>query len=473
MPKQNRDKTSGLPLPSPVDPGQTVCVSLMIPDAPEYIQAFRGVIADLGKFWAWSRTQGQSDEPAQEAAELWRKAANTIMYSEDCEGAMSCGQVQNCIDTDPATRTSIQNLITTQTSPGQLATPGQPMTIAQSTARLNALDGCNHDEFWAQCEQLVDYFVQAGTDVLEAIEVYTNAIEAAEFIEMIPILGTLFDELQIDQFLGFLDWVVETFTEWYVASDTEENRRQIKCDLFCAGFDDCLLTVDRIWGVLNERLGGILNPGDLETLGDLANALVTVLTDPALALDAWLAFVTGSVKFAGYLGVKGIDQTLTLVLKLAINDANNDWELLCEDCSTPPPDPDCEDLTASEGLWGPYLGNSVFATYFTGQGWGPTTQGPTSNPLLLQRSIEPVSRVVNHLRITVSQATDDWRIAAPGYTFVYSGAPTTVFEVDSTSVPSLFPMDLGAINLVIGPANGGANAPNASFRITEFCAWND
>ena len=331
-----RDKTTGLPLPSPVVPVSTVCATLQIPNAPEYKQAFRGFLSDLGKFWTWQRTQGESDQPARDAAELWRQALQTLVYDDDCEGSMSCADVADCIETNPLVRDRIQTMVNSTSTPQTIVTPGQPMTTAQANTPLNpAPPDCDPDVLWAQCEQLIEYMVNATTDTLEYIETYSNAIEGAQFIEMAPFLGTAVDEAQIDQVLEFIDWIIGNVKEYFDAANTAPARQEIACALFCACKADCEITVQRMWNVLNERLGGILNPSDIDSLDELLEALLTLVGNSSIALDAGLVTITGFAKFAGYLGIQGIDKTLNLVLKLAMNDANDDWILLCEECTEP------------------------------------------------------------------------------------------------------------------------------------------
>jgi hypothetical protein len=332
-----RDKTTGLPLPSPVVPATNICLNITIPNAPEYKQALRGVISDLGKYWTWQQTVGESNENAQTAAELWRKAATTMVYSDECGGDdMSCDDVADCIENDAGTQAALAAIVSSQTTPGTTATPGQPMTPGQYNANLTPTDNCDPDVFWAQCSQLVDYTISAGKDILEKIEIYTNALEAAQFIEMVPILGTIIDEVQIDQFLEFADWTIEVATEIFDAADTQINREAIMCAIFCAQKDSCEITIQRLWEIENERLGGILDPASITTVEGLLSTMIALGTNPALPLDVWFTFVIAMAKIAGYFGIKGIDQSLNLILKLAENDANNDWELLCEDCPDDP-----------------------------------------------------------------------------------------------------------------------------------------
>lgn len=335
---KNRDRTKGLPYPVPVDPGEYIYMCLPVPNNTLYRQALYGVLSELGKPWTWQQTTGTDNEGAYQAAEVWRKAVSLSIYTDECGGVVDCSAIANCIENNAATRTLIQQIVNSTTQPQTIGYPGQPMTTAQANTPINPVpDGCNKDEFWAQCQQFVEYFTQAGTDLIEKIEVYSNAVEGAAFIEMAPVLGTIVDEVQIDQFLDFIDWAIEIVGEVYAADLTQTVKDEIACAYFCAGFDDCQLTIERVWQVHNERLGGILVPSSIDSVEDLISAMVTLATNPGLAVDSWLAFLAGMAKLASYLGVRGIDQTLAITLKLAMNDANDDWQILCEDCAPDTP----------------------------------------------------------------------------------------------------------------------------------------
>lgn len=331
------DRRVGKQLPSPVTPPTTVCFTIQVPNAVQYRAAFLGQLNILGDWHTWDHpTDGTNCINCEEAAQLWRTAIYEATWSDECGIPMSCDDVADCIENDPGTRAAVTAAAASTATPGTTSTPGEPMTPAQYNANLTPTDDCDPDVLWAQTEQLVDYVISAGLDLLEQIEIYTNGIEAVQFVEMIPILGTLFDEAQIDQVVAFLDWTVEVLSEIFMAADTAENRIAIKCAIFCATKDDCTITIQKLWEIENERLGGILDPSDINSVETLLTAIVALGTNPALPLDVWFTFTIAMAKLAGYLGVRGIDFSLNLLLKLAVNDANNDWELLCEDCPPPP-----------------------------------------------------------------------------------------------------------------------------------------
>lgn len=335
MPTPREDKRAGRLLPTPVTPPTDICFKITIPNAVQYRAALFGVLNQLGEWSAWDHPlDGTIPPECEEAAQLWRNAIARAVFDEECGGDMSCQSVADCIDTNNNVKNSIQNIINSAAQPQSIVTPGQPMTVQQVTTPLNPVPaGCNLDELWAQCEQLIDYMANATTDTLEYIETYSNAIEGAQFIEMAPFLGTAVDEAQIDQVLEFLDWIISNVKEYFDAANTQPARQEIACSLFCVCRVDCEITVQRMWNVLNARLGGILNPSEIDSLDKLLEAAVALVGNSSIALDLGMVVITGFAKFAGYMGIQGIDKTLNLVLKVAMNDANNDWMLLCAECA--------------------------------------------------------------------------------------------------------------------------------------------
>lgn len=400
-------------MPNPVVPASTICVQLEIPDAPEYRQAFRGFLSDLGKYWSWSHTVGQSNDNAMAAAELWRKAGQTIVYGQCGIDPMSCDDVTDCIETNEGTQSAIQAIVGNQATPGLKSTPGARLPDAVWSENLADTSECDYDSFWAQCMRFVDYLVPAGNDLLEQIELYSNGLEAVGFVEAIPVIGTFIDETQADQFLDMLDWVMETVTEWYAAADTQANRIDMACALFCANRDDCNLSLEETWNILNSRLGGIFNPSDLQSVPDLINAATTLMSSPTVPLDAWVLFVISVSRVMGYVGIKGVEKTLNIMLKVAADQPNDDWIALCEDCPVPEDCPPEGDFTTGAHGWTSATGSADYTVYHFGEGFGRGNTVPNRIGIRLPQSG------------TVSQIKIKWNTAYAGVmdisTFNYSG----------------------------------------------------
>lgn len=335
MSRKNRDRTTGLPLPSPVVPASSICFTIQVPNALEYRTALKGALAELGKAWNWSQTEGEDNEDAYTAAELWRERVANATYILDCGETMSCADIAICITTNGAVRDAIASIVPTVPIDGLVYPPGVPLTGSQMNARLNQIDECAFDPYWAQVEQFVDYMIDLGQDILDQIALYNAALDAGENIPMGKFLGKIKNTSGGGKVLEFLQWVASTVKAAYEAADNAANRDDIKCAIFCQFRDDCLITIQGTLDVLNERLGGLLTPGDLDDLPAMLDAFMTATFNPTLALDLWLTFLMGSAKTAGMFGLQGIDETLQLVLEVAVNDANNDWETKCDECDAP------------------------------------------------------------------------------------------------------------------------------------------
>lgn len=337
MPTSKEDRRVGKLLPSPVTPASTVCFTIQIPDAVPYRAALFGVLGQLGEWWTWDHpTDGTVCVDCEEAAQLWRDAIAAATFSDDCEMNMTCLDVADCIESNPAAQNAVGTWSGGTPLFGQPYAPGQPLTPSQMNAQLNAPDECGFDVLWSQCDQYVEFMIDLGSDAFERLQLYTEALATGKNAVGGQFIAKLKNGSSVGKVTEFLNWAVGFMKDAYESADTLDNRNALKCALFCAMRDDCLITIQGTLDVLNTRLGGVLSPTDLDSLPALADAMMTITFNPALAMDLWVLFLMGTAKTAGLFGVQGIDETVQLVLAVAVNDANNDWELLCDECNEPP-----------------------------------------------------------------------------------------------------------------------------------------
>lgn len=355
---QKRDRTTGLPLPNPVDPGSTVCYTMQIPNASEYRQALRGVLAELGKAYNWSQTEGQSSDPANEAAQLWRVALNTGVY-DDCEEPMSCADVANCIETDTAVQEAIQTLTGNSINDRVVVPATYPPGTPNPTPDYNLATGtnptCNLDILWAQCLAITQNTNLAIVDVLQKIEVTSNAAELLDALTEVPLIGWAKEALGGQAALDLINYYQEAVEEQYIAQYTETPggvQDTIACAIFCACKDDCEITINRLYDVLKLRVEVYVTVPTLATFEDLIDFVAGLSQDNTMVVDAAFFFAWGAIKFGSFFFGRPFDITLSMLLQLSVNDANNDWETLCVDC-LPPPVENCLSFSNNGRGWQP------------------------------------------------------------------------------------------------------------------------
>lgn len=330
-----RDKTTGLPLPSPVVPATTLCFKMTIPNALEYRTALKGILSDLGRAWTWSQTVGEDNNDAHEAAALWRKAIAEATFDLDCEGDMSCTDVANCIGTDAATQAAIAAQVS---SSGPAATNiyntsyvGAPMTPAQRVTPVSVSEDCDLDELFGSITSIVDQLDTNNRDFLEVIQLTDNAQQRiSKIIKAIPLLN----EVPIDEALDFASQLSIEIKENYDAEYTSALRDTYRCAIFCLAKDkpECEVTFQELVEYFNNRIGTSLEPVNFFvalvqyfTSGTWAGTtVVDIMT--LIQLSAWQ-------QASNWIGISL--RTLQTVGLLGANDPDPDWMLLCEDC--PPP----------------------------------------------------------------------------------------------------------------------------------------
>lgn len=81
-------KDQGYLLPDPIEGWELICVTLKIPDTPEYRSAFRGALKSLTEWHKWQRT---GDTKGSQAATYLRQIIDEHLVIDDCDPFEDCG----------------------------------------------------------------------------------------------------------------------------------------------------------------------------------------------------------------------------------------------------------------------------------------------------------------------------------------------------------------------------------------------
>jgi len=367
------DYRHGKLLPTPVTPSSTVCFTITIPNAVQYRAALFGQLNILGEWFTWDHpTDGTFCADCEEAAQLWRDAIANATFSEDCGGSMSCDDVADCIENDPAVQNALAEQLLTnpsnQTTVYQTSVYGAPLNEAQRGAALATPPDCDLDVLFAMCTAIIDQLHINNQDFLEILEVASNPTERARnVISAIPGIGLL----PIDEAIEFINQMVEEIQENYDAQWTTSVRDELRCALFCAAKDapDCIVTFDMMTQIFEDRLNYYLDP--VNTVLAFVQYFVTSTWAGTTVVDIMmLCQIAFWREASNWLGVN--IRTLQIVARLVIDNPDPDWEILCTECATPPVQ-DCYDFVGSEAGWAgwPHPISGLPAATHDALGWKP------------------------------------------------------------------------------------------------------
>jgi len=300
------------------------CVEILIPDTIENMALLAGLLKLPGRSFNW---QGD-DEKRYELAQSWRVAYDAT----DWEQCMNCEELQACLAPLLADQLAAIQAMINESKYGTPDKPGLPMTNTQRGIDLAAGTNptCDLNITWAQCEQIIKYGDSLIKAALAIAETATNDVELAAAISQIPGL----DELGVDAVFGYISVIQDGIAENYTAQATPEYIEEAQCALFCLCKGDCQITADRIYEVFKTRvLAHFEDPLEIFlTIVDLMSYLLDQDIDGSIIADVLMLVVFGGGVLAQvFLGDVGTKE-LGLLLKLAVNDANNDWEFLCISC---------------------------------------------------------------------------------------------------------------------------------------------
>lgn len=357
------DKDGGWVLPEVINPETRTSVCICIPDEQNHVMAFWGALRELAYWFNWQRNDAHDALPV---SILWREIVDNA-HQKWLDGVMctSCDELIACLqplmDEINAKLDALQVGVNTLQFGAGNSPAGQPLSPAELAANQagDSNPTCDRDVLWAQCLQLVQYTNQLIVDALEAAEAATNNTELVQIIAQLPGL----DEAGADAVAGYVALLQDGIAENYIAEYTESMEQGIACLIFCTTQVDCEITIEKVNQVYHDKVGEFFVdlPTTFATLANFLSYFVdqNVGSDSVVYVLHYLVWAGGALAnlFLGDIGTKSL-QTLLL---LAVNDANDDWTILCDDCPPVPEeltyvtDPTTSGLTydTDGGLFGP------------------------------------------------------------------------------------------------------------------------
>lgn len=289
-------------------------------------------------------------------AELNEIIANAIANSTSVGDA-----IRDFILNDPTIieRYSNENLVAGK------GAPVPPEVSINDTSDLN--------ELWAQCVQLVEYTDDAIVQLLAVLEVQSNNGELVRnAMDSIPMFKYVLDAVPVNAWLDFVDYFLdvigEEYDSGYDATIPTGSKWLICCKLFCICKPDKVITINRMWDAISSLLSGFAVP-NWDNVQELLESLVGVNDNSTIVAYSCFGLMWGVAKLSSFLGLSTVtNKAISIVLEIAKNDANDDWETLCLDC---PPDEWCRSISGSDlqTMFTPTGGLGAQASW-TGTGYG-------------------------------------------------------------------------------------------------------
>ena len=323
-------------LPSNLEPTGDICVSLFVPNDTEWLWLLVKLLSHGAAKRYW---KGENSQTVLMASN-WEERVVTpliekILASELCPegGEMSCLDVVNCIETDEAVKDAITESITLDGfSPNpetdmNLTPPPSLSPTATATNLLPASVDCEEQPqiVMGMARAIVSEIHQSVEDFLELIEYATNAAEGlAMASEQIPYFGTA-----ISGALEFMDWVLETWGETYLAAYNQSVEDELSCAIFCHMMDGCTLTIDDLL-VIYEEKGSITVPPPQELEAILTFAIDTPFYPDTVCVAMFHYTV---LRFMAWGSLGGFSAAyLQSIMTYNVSAADYTYEDLCEDC---------------------------------------------------------------------------------------------------------------------------------------------
>lgn len=242
-----------------------------------------------------------------------------------------CSAIIDCIAEDPLTQEALfDTLLANEDFLKRLTEKIVPLLPSQLTETLNPSEGCDHDVLWAQCLAIATFTHDTVLDALDVIEVQSNNVELMRTLKLIPGVKVALAAIPIDEAIEWANWWQENVKEQYDAnwddSETPDGTAwKIAEALFCICYDDCVITLDRVWNAYTDLLSGSVSIS-WDTLQDIVEYSLGVNDNSLVLVYTLHSLMWGLAKLTSSIGLDSYDAgIIKIILKLATDDASHDW----------------------------------------------------------------------------------------------------------------------------------------------------
>lgn len=243
------------------------------------------------------------------------------------ETDMTCEQIIDCIQNDEGVRNELLLFLNQSGYGSGSGTPATDSVYQQNPLMLDGslLSSCDNDNLFGGITQMIAFINTRIVDYTEQAEVLSNVTERVQLaLQAIPIVS----EFPFDELVAFANQVFEELAEGYVAAYTTDWVDEVRCDLFCLVKDTCELDFQVFADYFYSRIGYTRVD---EAFIEAAQWLLTGTFTGEQIADAFFGLVCSALAYGSR--VFGINIAgLGLSLSAAMNDPDNDWTILCEDC---------------------------------------------------------------------------------------------------------------------------------------------
>lgn len=347
-----------------------------------------------------------------------------------------------------------------------------PEEVADSPLAPGTNPTCNLDILWAQSEQTVlfsDFWV---TDALQKLEGATNNAEAIAVLSQLPII----DEFGFDAIAGYAELLLDGIAENYEAAYTLAYQQEVACEIFCAAQENCEITLNLIFDVFRERVEAYYGTpiGAITSVMNIISYLLDQSIDGTIVADAMMLIIWGSARYGNtFLGTIGTAQ-LEATLQLAVNDANDDWSILC-DCGWF----SLMDVTTSMFTWEAYPSGKNWGTFVNASGIESgfdTTEGAAYQMVQIRLPFAAPAKIAR-IAFDFDMANGTQNPGTPfavgtDNLFVDSGTPapdgtgqTFDREIRDDNASEI------ALRCQAGFLNPGSTNPGGSCKVTQVRVW--
>ena len=354
-------------------------------------------------------------------------AIRRFLQGIECEGAMDCGDVADCVESELGTNQALQDAIYEVVNNSGFGNPNHVNATQTTVYDVNPagalaepvkeLENCNLDVLWGGIRNgIVAYLDDEARSLLENLAPIADTAERLTiFLDAVPVLGDIAEGLAFQ-----ITEIVPDLLALFSAYSSISNLNEIACHLFDLVCSECRYpTFEEVFNYYKSEAFPAMPDLSVATLEAVSEFLLEVLVTPAETtyhtIVLWELFILNlNATFNGNHGTGAI----TNFAELGEDSASNNWQDLCDGCGE-----DYQiytwDYTSQqyESKVGVGFTGLMGGTYVPSKGWRADKLNTTSYKMTIVQPVDPT-----------------WKLRSVSYETSIPKADVVVFEVSLRTI---------------------------------------
>lgn len=302
----------------------------------QWAKIIEGMLDWLTEIAAWKDSQDESYIGIQEMLKFL-EGIDCAMTPIDCEDIENCLETSETINNINNSIENVGNNVSGGYDPTNYDKPfadGKYYQDSQTNAFVpsNGCDDNDKDALWGAIDSLIDYIDAKNLDFLQQM---AQSISLSDGVQKAIELTPLVELLPPANLVDLTRWYLQFVVNGYLSEFTVDDKREIKCAIFCAVVDsDCSLSLQDVISYIEGEFTAVAAADSIEDLLIILAGLISI------SGKEWFYAVTSLQLALAVMGEVYVRRdtiaTYNKYIQAGALSPSRVWSVYCDTCESPP-----------------------------------------------------------------------------------------------------------------------------------------